>query len=665
MIDRRRRFIENRQSTNSRNLLIIGILTALYLLVLVRTAWMSDDAYISLRTVDNFVQGYGLTWNAGERVQVFTHPLWLLIVAFFGFLTRELYLTTILLSIAAAASAFVLLLTRLARSLAASVLCGLILIFSPGFISFSTSGLENAFSFLLVVLFLIVLFRTDAGPRRSFFLSVLCGLIILNRFDLSLLCFPALAADLARNRGRRNLIMAAIGFAPLVLWFVFSLVYYGTIIPNPAFAKLTAGMARSSYFTQGTKYLYDAFVRETLMMVTIVVALVVGLISRRGGCRPVGAGILLYLVYLVTIGGDFMLGRLLTVPLLMSVGLLADGRVFTRPRIVERATAPAVLVVLVLGITAPQPTVLSGRDFGQDMIPGVYYRTYGIADERRYYFPERGLLNRRPLDERLGHDMKMLRGLQSRANLDVILVNTCGRYGIQASPTAHVVDRFALGDALLARLPVREEVVRIGHFPRILPAGYVSSLVTGENLIEDDRIREFYGKMKLVTRGPLLGRERWAAIVDLNLGRLDDLVRGNFDYKEYGTEECVSVVDSHIDAVGPRILLCAAEHHCNAGDFERLATILERLTPLATDMNFEYVPEMITCAYHRFNAGDAVFSERLLRLMCDLEPEDPTPRYALGSLLCELERVGEGIPFLEAAAAMGHMEATTALRRLR
>ena len=48
---------------------------AAYAILLVRTAWMCDDAFITLRTVDNFVQGYGLVWNVGERVQVYTHPL--------------------------------------------------------------------------------------------------------------------------------------------------------------------------------------------------------------------------------------------------------------------------------------------------------------------------------------------------------------------------------------------------------------------------------------------------------------------------------------------------------------------------------------------------------------------------------------------------------------
>ena len=43
---------------------------SLFAIVLVRTAWIGDDAYITFRTIDNFVHGYGLRWNVAEREQL-------------------------------------------------------------------------------------------------------------------------------------------------------------------------------------------------------------------------------------------------------------------------------------------------------------------------------------------------------------------------------------------------------------------------------------------------------------------------------------------------------------------------------------------------------------------------------------------------------------------
>ena len=42
-------------------------------------AWIADDAFISLRVVENAADGFGLRWNTDERVLVFSHPLWLLL----------------------------------------------------------------------------------------------------------------------------------------------------------------------------------------------------------------------------------------------------------------------------------------------------------------------------------------------------------------------------------------------------------------------------------------------------------------------------------------------------------------------------------------------------------------------------------------------------------
>ena len=53
---------------------------ALAALVMLRSAWVSDDALITFRTLDQFTSGNGLRWNLVERVQTYTHPLWLLVL---------------------------------------------------------------------------------------------------------------------------------------------------------------------------------------------------------------------------------------------------------------------------------------------------------------------------------------------------------------------------------------------------------------------------------------------------------------------------------------------------------------------------------------------------------------------------------------------------------
>ena len=90
----------------------LGAALALYALVVLQNAWLCDDAFVSFRTADNLINGHGLTWNAGERVQAFTNPLWLFAISLCYFLSGEIYFTAILLGTAASVLAVYIALPR-------------------------------------------------------------------------------------------------------------------------------------------------------------------------------------------------------------------------------------------------------------------------------------------------------------------------------------------------------------------------------------------------------------------------------------------------------------------------------------------------------------------------------------------------------------------------
>jgi arabinofuranosyltransferase len=78
---------------------IVG-LTALGLIVVAINAWLCDDAFITLRSARNLVEGRGPVFNVGWRVQSFTHPAWMLLLSLAWALTREAFWTTIALGLA-------------------------------------------------------------------------------------------------------------------------------------------------------------------------------------------------------------------------------------------------------------------------------------------------------------------------------------------------------------------------------------------------------------------------------------------------------------------------------------------------------------------------------------------------------------------------------------
>ncbi len=63
-----------------------------------------------------------------------------------------------------------------------------------------------------------------------------------------------------------------------------------------------------------------------------------------------------------------------------------------------------------------------------------------------------------------------------------------------------------------------------GHILREVPEGYRESLNSGVNEIVDPNIHEYYEKILLITRGKIFTAERIKTIVEMNLGKYDDLI---------------------------------------------------------------------------------------------------------------------------------------------
>jgi hypothetical protein len=70
-----------------------------FLGAIIRLGWLSDDAFVSFRAIDNLVSGRGLVSNVGERVQGFTNPLWTLLVALAYWPSGDIYGSAMVLSL--------------------------------------------------------------------------------------------------------------------------------------------------------------------------------------------------------------------------------------------------------------------------------------------------------------------------------------------------------------------------------------------------------------------------------------------------------------------------------------------------------------------------------------------------------------------------------------
>ena len=497
----------------------VGLL-ALFALVATGTAWVCDDAYITFRVVDNFAEGYGLRWNVAERVQVYTHPLWMFLLGAVERYTGEMFYTALALSLVVSIAAVAVLLFGVARATPAALVAASALVLSKAFVDFSTSGLENPLTHLLLAAAALLVVRAEPELPALLPLSLIASTAALNRPDTLLLYLPLLGLVWWRGPRLSGVGALALGFLPLLAWEAFAILYYGFPFPNTAYAKLQTGVGRPELVLAGLRYLASSLTLDPLSPLCVAGAAAVTLARRQAASLALAAGLASYLAYTVWIGGDFMAGRFLS-PVVFGAALLlarfdVEGLGQGRSR---RAWAMGAAALLVTGL-AGQALRLATSD------ERALVDAAGIADERRVYVDDLGLLAALRRGGPPSHPW-VRQGLELRAH-DAPMLQIAGGVGLlgyYAGPAVHVLDVHGLGDPFLARLPA-EPGWRVGHFVREPRADYVESLRVGHNRIVDPDVALYCEKLFRITRGELLDRERLGTIVAFNLGRYDYLLDG-------------------------------------------------------------------------------------------------------------------------------------------
>lgn len=504
---------------NRRNyiLVLIGV-WVFFAIMFLRTSWLCDDAYITFRTVDNAVNGYGLRWNVNERVQAYTHPLWLFLHIPFYFITREMFLTPIFISFTISMLTIIILTLFVAQNTAQILIITSILGFSRAFVDFSSSGLENPMSHFLLVLFIFLFLRGKFILPNMFFLSFISCLATLNRQDCLLIYLPALIYTWWHTENKiKGFFILCAGFIPLLFWEIFSIVYYGFPFPNTAYAKLGAGIPRIELIVQGVQYYLWTWDRDNITSIVIFLGLIISLFQKKKIIKPLAWGMLLYCIYILWIGGDFMGGRYFTVPLLVATIIIQYSKLSK-----IQLAIPTAFIFILISLTRPDVPVFTGADYSK----GGFFTKDGITTERKYYYEWSSLLNWRK-----GKPMPSFswaeHGRENRKkNIKTTKLRGCvGFYGFFSGPLVHIVDFHGLGDPLLSHLPsLYHPKIAIGHFIRYVPEGYMESAGSNENKIEDTELAQFYDYIRIITRSPIWSWERFKVILKMNLGYYNHLI---------------------------------------------------------------------------------------------------------------------------------------------
>lgn len=348
------------------------ILTVVALVAGWNRRWISDDGLIVLRTVRNLQAGNGPVFNAGERVETNTSALWQYLIYLWAQLTGgqletvALWCALICTGLAVLAGVLGSGLLYRQRGLVLLPVGMVIYLALPPARDFATSGLEWGLSILwLAVLWLLLAMwvrrgnpaayaaRGGAQSRRHarpvlrpakpylYLLAFWTGLSWLVRPELALYGGVAgLVLLIATPGWLRKLSVLAVALPVPMAYQIFRMGYYGAIVPQTAVAK----SASEAMWGRGWDYVTDfvepygvCWALGVLAAVSAVVVWGVGAQRERvpraahrlqQPVTPVFVMVLcalLHMVYVVRVGGDFMHGRMLLIPLfalLLPVALL-------------------------------------------------------------------------------------------------------------------------------------------------------------------------------------------------------------------------------------------------------------------------------------------------------------------------------------------------------
>ncbi len=511
-------------------LLIIAFLIAI--VIFLKNAWVSEDAYITFRSVEQIFAGNGPVWNPHERVQVYTSPLWFLLLILFRVFSANVYLNAIVLSLILW-TATIFILRKIFSDPFLLLFSVLLLTASTSFFDYTSPGLENILAYLIIALYILnylKLFeigeekeqteRTKSYIKKTLFFF---GIIIFVRHDLALLLLPPTIYIPFRKASvfsrKQWLISSSLSLLPIILFSLFSLIYYGFPFPNTAYAKLSTGIDKTILFNQGINYFHSTFKYDIITILIILIALISAFFRRsEKHLKYLGFGIILNLLYVCYIGGDFMQGRFLSYAYLISVILFF----LAIQKINIRKITILVFVILefylILYPHTPFNSPVDYRNSKTDM---------GVADERGFYFNALSLHSYIFRDKYLPFPDNAWthEGIAFKNSSQTIFLHgNIGILGYYAGTEKIIIDGLALSDPFLARLPA-DPGWRIGHFGREIPYGYLESIGNDNKTIGSLQLYEFHKKLVIITQSDkLFTQERLKTIFLFNIGAYNHLL---------------------------------------------------------------------------------------------------------------------------------------------
>ena len=293
--------------------------------ILVALEFIKDDAYITFRIAHNFVNGDGLVFNTGDRLEGMTTFLWVFIVAPFEKLGWDLFqvfaVVGTLFGIGAIFTTIQVAIDVNGTEKHLSHLwAALWLATSSSMAQWTTSGMEQPLAVFLPILAFLLTFRALEQNHKKLALSggIIMGLAALTRPEIHLIGMILGVPILWRSIKNRRLDPVSLFWLVGLLGttapaHLFRFLYYGELLPNTFFVKTGGSWV---VILAGIRKLYDMFAFNNLGWIVLLTpfAFIDGKnTSKKAILAAVSLG---FMGYIVKVGADEMRWHRLYLPAL-------------------------------------------------------------------------------------------------------------------------------------------------------------------------------------------------------------------------------------------------------------------------------------------------------------------------------------------------------------
>jgi arabinofuranosyltransferase len=350
---------------------------------------VAEDAFITFRYARNLANGYGAVFNPGERVEGYSNFLWMITLAvvhlLFGMdIPLAARVLGVVIVLGTIGLTFWLGLTVTGGRRDAALVAALLVAVSGSLAAYGPSGMETSLFALLTVGVVLCTLRQDWA-----WTGVLVALSMMTRPEGILFLLPVagwiIVCDRRTGDRLRHSAAAGLAFGAIVApWTLWRWLYYGALVPNVLLAK--RGMDLDYQLGLGIAYARDFVVANAPLVVVFGVAVAWGVLNRfrthvvmcTAADGLLGALVLLFVTFVIGVGGDWMPAWRFLAPIVPVVSVLVVslwdrnvGWTQLRTQSAVGAVVFGVIAVLLFAESQWQPNLVARVKLWSDQVEGL------------------------------------------------------------------------------------------------------------------------------------------------------------------------------------------------------------------------------------------------------------------------------------------------------